>query len=130
MSRGCAYFVVLGGMILKSTSFPPKASSSTCSSLCPDQEPHLLVNFSTNVDSKLTEEGLQAFFRHPPTHTCIYEDIWRAFALIVNISALRVASTMTSTATSRARLHRFADKRHSPAHSEVHNDPVTKMSYI
>ena len=38
-SRSCAYFVVLGGMIFKSTSFPPKASSSTCSSLCPDQEP-------------------------------------------------------------------------------------------
>ena len=41
-----------------------------------------------------------------------------------------VVSTLTSAVTSRARLHRFADKRHSPAHSEVHNDPVTKILYI
>ena len=61
----------------------------------------------------------QVFFRHSPTHTCMYEDIWRAFAFIVKISALRVASTMTSAVTSRVRLHRFADKQHSPAHSEV-----------
>ena len=40
-SRGCAYLVVLGGMIFKSTSFSPKASSSACSSLCPDQEPQI-----------------------------------------------------------------------------------------
>ena len=37
-SRGFAYCVVLGGMIFKFTSFPPEASSSTCSSLCLDQE--------------------------------------------------------------------------------------------
>ena len=44
-SRGCAYFIVLGGMIFKSTSFPPKAYSSTCSSLCPDQEPQSTSEF-------------------------------------------------------------------------------------
>ena len=43
---------------------------------------------------------------------------------IVKISALRVANTMASAVTSRA------DKRHSPAHSEAHNGPVTKISYI
>ena len=90
----------------------------------------ILVNLSTNVDSKLTERGLQVFFRLPPTHTCIYEDIYRAFAFIVKISALRVASTMTPAVTPAARLHRFAEKQHSPAHSEVHNVPVTKISYI
>ena len=37
---------------------------------------------------------------------------------------------MTPAVTSRARLHRFAGKRHSPAHSEVYNDHVTKISYI
>ena len=37
---------------------------------------------------------------------------------------------MASAATSRARLHRFAEKRHSPAHSEVPYGPVTKISYI
>ena len=36
---GCVYFfLVLGGMTFKSTSFPPEASNSTCSSLCSDQE--------------------------------------------------------------------------------------------
>ena len=44
-SRGCAYFIVLGRMIFKSTSFPPKASSSTCSSLCPDQKPQSTSEF-------------------------------------------------------------------------------------
>ena len=66
------------------------------------------MNLSTNVDSKLKEKDLQVFFRHPPTH--IYEDIWRVFPFIVKISALRVASTMTSAVTSRACLHRFAEK--------------------
>ena len=37
---------------------------------------------------------------------------------------------MTSAVTSRARMHMFAEKRQSPAHSEVHNVPVTKISYI
>ena len=76
-SIGFAYFVVLGGMIFKSTYFPPKASSSNCSSLSPDQEPQStrVVNLLTNVNSKLTEKGLLEFFRLPPTHTCIYEDI-------------------------------------------------------
>ena len=41
-----------------------------------------------------------------------------------------VASTMTSAVTSRACLHRFADKQHVPGHSEVHNGPVIKISYI
>ena len=86
--------------------------------------------FVEHVDSKLTEKDLQVFFRIPPTHTCIYEDIWRAFAFIVKIPAMRVASTMTPAVTSRARLHRFVDKRHSPAHSEVQNGPLTKISYI
>ena len=45
----------------------------------------------------------------------------KVFTFIVNISALHVACTMTSVMTSRARLHRFSRKRHSPAHSEVHN---------
>ena len=81
-SRGCAYFVVLGLMVFKYTSFPPTASRSTCSSLYVDQEPQstVLVNLSTNVDSKLTEKGLQVFFRLLPTHTCIYEGIYKAFA--------------------------------------------------
>ena len=42
---GCAYFVVLGGMIFKSTSFPPVTSSSTCSSSCPDQESQSASDF-------------------------------------------------------------------------------------
>ena len=50
--------------------------------------------------------------------------------IIVKISALRGASTVTPAVTSRAHLHRFADKRHSPEHSEVHNSPVTKISCI
>ena len=44
--------------------------------------------------------------------------------------ALRVDSTMTCAVTSRAHLQSFADKRHSPANSEVHNGPVTKISNI
>ena len=43
--RGCAYFVVLGGMIFKSTYFSPEASSSSCSSLCPVQEPESTSEF-------------------------------------------------------------------------------------
>ena len=35
--------------------------------------------------------------------------------------------TMTFAVTSGARLHRFAEKRHSLAHSEVHNGPITKI---
>ena len=69
-------------------------------------------------------------FRYPSTQTCIYEDISRAFAFIVKKSALRVASTMTPAVTSRARLQMFAEKRHSPAYSEVPNGPVTKISYL
>ena len=38
--------------------------------------------------------------------------------------------TMTSAVTSRTRLDSFAEKRHSPAHSEVHNSTITKFSYI
>ena len=52
-----------------------------------------------------------------------------SLAFIVKISALHVASTMTSLVIFRACLHRFADKRHSPAHSEAHNNLVTKISY-
>ena len=126
-SRGCAYFIVLGGMIFKSTSFPPKASSSTCSPYVQTGSHKFLAKLSINVDSKLTEKGLQVFFRHPPTHTCIYEDIWRAFPFIIKISALRVASTMTPAVTSRARLHRSGEKQHSPAHSEVLKGPVLKF---
>ena len=37
---------------------------------------------------------------------------------------------MTSAVTSRTRLHRFAEKRNSPAHSKVHTGLVTKISYI
>ena len=56
---------------------------------------------------------------------------WKfSLALTLNISALHVASTLTPAVTSKARLHKFADKQHSAAHSEVHNDPVTKISYI
>ena len=44
----------------------------------------------------------------------------------LGLSALLVASEMTS----RARLHRLADKRHSPGHSEVQNSPVTKIPCI
>ena len=50
-----------------------------------------------------------------------------AFAFIVKISALRVACIMTLAVTSRARFHRFAEKRHSLEYSEVHNGPVTKI---
>ena len=45
----------------------------------------------------------------------------------INVSALRVASTMTSAVTSRACLHRFEEKLHSPVYSEVHNGPVLKF---
>ena len=112
-------------MIFKSTPFPPKASSSTCLSLCPDKEPQVLANLSTNVDSKLTEKGLQVYFRLPFTLASM-KTFRGNFSFKVKIFALCVASTMTS----RARLHRFAEKRHSPAHSEVPNGPVTKISYI
>ena len=47
---------------------------------------------------------------------------------IVKIRALHVAPILTPAVTSRERLHRFEDN--SPAHSEVHNGPVTKISYI
>ena len=56
-------------------------------------------------------------------------DIWRTFPFTVKICALCVASTMTPAVTSRALLHRFPEKRHSQAHSEVPNGPVTKISY-
>ena len=70
------YFVVLGVMIFKSTSFPPKASSSICSSLCPDQEPESISESVGKCGFKTDrKKGLQVFFRLPPTHTCIYEDI-------------------------------------------------------
>ena len=76
-SGGRAYFVVLGGMIFKSTSFPPEASSSSLlfHPYVQTTSHKVLVNLSTLVDSKLAEKGLQVIFRHPPTHTCIYEDI-------------------------------------------------------
>ena len=41
-----------------------------------------------------------------------------------------MATIMTPGVTSRARLQWFAEKQHSPAHSEVHNGPVTKILYI
>ena len=90
----------------------------------------VLVTLLTTVNSKLTEKMSPGVLSSSPRHTCIYEYIWRAFAFTVKISALRVVSTMTSAVTSRARLHRFAVKRHSLAHSEVHNGHVTKISYI
>ena len=45
----CAYFVVLGGMIFTSTSFPPMASNSTCSSLWADQEPQSTSEFVSQM---------------------------------------------------------------------------------
>ena len=46
-SGGCANIVVLERMIFKSRPyiFSPKASSSNCSSLCPDQEPQSTSEF-------------------------------------------------------------------------------------
>ena len=194
-SRGCAYFVVLGGMIFKSTStsFIPKASSSTCSSLCPDQESQSicdfvdkcgfktdrrnvfkcsLVIFPLTLPSKKTFGGHRfsiSFDTRGLTFHLVLGGIYRVSAnrpsiviatsivqlrhvittlvftvcfvvihialsilleiltcIYSKISALRVASAVTS----RASLHRFADKWHSPAHSEVNNSPVTKISYI
>ena len=37
---------------------------------------------------------------------------------------------MTYTVTSRTRLHRFAEKDNHQHNSEVHNDPVTKISDV
>ena len=66
-SRGCAYFVVLGGMIFKTTSFPPEASSSTSSSLCPDQEPQSTSEFvdiicGLKIDKKGSSGVLSSYF--------------------------------------------------------------------
>ena len=127
MSRGCAYFVVLGGMIFKSMSFSLNASSSTCSSLCPEQEPQSTSEFvdkcgfktyrkrSSGVPSSYSQSHLH-LRRHLEGIRIYSEDICIACGFYNN--------------TSRARLHSFADKLHSPAHSEVHNGLVTKISYI
>ena len=67
-SKRCVYFVVLGGMIVKSTYFPPVVLVHP---YVHTRSHKVLVNLSTNVDSKLTEKGFQVFFRHPPTHTLL-----------------------------------------------------------
>ena len=116
-SRGYAYFVLLGGMIFKSTSFPPKASSITCPSLCPDQEPQSTSEFVDKCGFKTGRKrssGVLSSSSHLHLRTHL-----EGICIIVQIYSLRVASTMTPAVTSRARLHRSADKLHSPAHSEV-----------
>ena len=51
---------------------------------------------------------------------CSHSFYWKSsLAFIAKMSAFCAASTMT--VTSRERLHRFSEKGHSPAHSEVPN---------
>ena len=69
------YFVGLGGMIFKSTSFLQSLPVVLVHHYVKTRSHKLLVNLSTNVVSKLTEKGFQVFFRLPRTHTFIYEDI-------------------------------------------------------
>ena len=59
-ARGCARFVVLGGMIFKSTSFPPNASSSTSSSLCPDQGPQSTSEFVDKCGFKTDKKTISS----------------------------------------------------------------------
>ena len=64
-SSGYAYFVVLGGMIFKSTPFSPQASSSSLlvHPYVQTRNHKVLVTLSTNVDSKWKcewEEGERA----------------------------------------------------------------------
>ena len=54
--RGCAYFVVLGGMIFESSSFPPEASSS---SSCPDQELQSASNFVDKCGFKTDRKNVR-----------------------------------------------------------------------
>ena len=126
-SRVCANFVVLGEIIFRSTYFPPKASSSTCSSLCPDQEPQSTTEFVDKCEFKTYRKwssGVLSSSSH--SHLHLRWHLEEICICNIKISELRVASTMTSAVTSRAHLHRFADKWHSPAHS----GPVTEISYI
>ena len=70
-SRGCAYFVVLGGMIFKSTYFPPEASSSTCSSLCPEQESQSTSEFVNKCGLKTDRKrflGVLLSYSHSYLH--------------------------------------------------------------
>ena len=56
--RGWAYFVVSVGMIFKYTSFPERLPVVLVHPYVQTRSHKLLVNLSTNVDSKLAEKGL------------------------------------------------------------------------